>query len=306
MQIYYAEDDVDYRNLVLDSIEEANIDCVTHQFEDGEQLMEALHARYRETGASSSPADLIILDAYMPHKDGFQVLREIKYHPHLKRIPVIMLTVDSSARSVENAYQVGANAYISKDRIDTELRAFLSALRIMWGPADAARSPGERSSASGDTVLPAGLHPVQLLVVEDDEDDANIALEMLGDRVLIDQALWVNSFAELAQYMQGEGRFADRVRYPLPDLILTDLLLPAHGGVEIIRWLKSDPVHRGVPVIAMTGSQDPELHAQALGAGAESVCGKPIRYAELVDILRVVGGMQLSIVKMRSALCASV
>ncbi len=57
---------------------------------------------------------LIMLDIHMPVKNGIEVLKEIKKDPVLKKIPVIMLTVEASPSEIELSLLHGANTYILK------------------------------------------------------------------------------------------------------------------------------------------------------------------------------------------------
>ena len=58
--------------------------------------------------------DLVLLDIYMPLKDGFEVLRDMRRDPVLRKIPVIMLTSSGRGEDVNRAYEEGANTFITK------------------------------------------------------------------------------------------------------------------------------------------------------------------------------------------------
>jgi chemotaxis family two-component system response regulator Rcp1 len=72
---------------------------------------------------SAAKPDLIILDLTLPKKDGCEVLPEIKAHPGLRRIPVVVLTTSDAPRDVTRAYDLFANCYVSKS---ADLDEFLS------------------------------------------------------------------------------------------------------------------------------------------------------------------------------------
>ena len=57
---------------------------------------------------------VILLDLNMPRVDGLTVLRELKAHPALHRIPVVILTTSKEDRDINSAYDLGANSYIVK------------------------------------------------------------------------------------------------------------------------------------------------------------------------------------------------
>ena len=82
---------------------------------DGQELMDYLLRRgiYTETEKFPAP-DLIFFDLNMPKKDGFQTLKEIKQHPELKAIPILIFSTAEEQEQIELCYKLGANSYITK------------------------------------------------------------------------------------------------------------------------------------------------------------------------------------------------
>ncbi len=70
-----------------------------------------------------SPPDLVLLDISMPLMDGFAVLRELRYDPKTKTVPVLMMTAQNTKADVERAGQLRANGYITKPFIAQDLIA---------------------------------------------------------------------------------------------------------------------------------------------------------------------------------------
>jgi len=79
---------------------------------NGEEALAFLHREGRF--ASASRPDIIVLDLNLPRKDGREVLAEIKSHPDLKRIPVIILTTSQAESDLLASYNLHANCYIVK------------------------------------------------------------------------------------------------------------------------------------------------------------------------------------------------
>lgn len=80
--------------------------------EDGE---EALAYLYQQNGHANAPRpDLILLDLNLPRMTGAEVLAQIKRDPHLKRIPVVILTASKAEQDVARSYDLCANAYVIK------------------------------------------------------------------------------------------------------------------------------------------------------------------------------------------------
>lgn len=73
--------------------------------ENGRQALQMIHAR---------SFDLVLLDVVMPEMDGYQVLRELTDDPHLKELPVIMISAVDELSSVVKCIEMGADDYLNK------------------------------------------------------------------------------------------------------------------------------------------------------------------------------------------------
>ena len=131
--ILMAEDDEDDRLLTEEAFREANLNCSIDFVKDGEELLNYLTQRglYAEPNTSPRPS-LILLDLNMPKKDGREVLKEIKTNPLLRRIPVIVLTTSQDQADFDLAYDLGANAFISKPLSFEALVRIIRSLGDYW------------------------------------------------------------------------------------------------------------------------------------------------------------------------------
>ncbi|MBI3651161.1 MAG: response regulator [Acidobacteria bacterium] len=95
---------------------------------------EAIAFLYREGqfAAAISP-DLILLDLNLPKMNGYEVLEEIKNHPDLRRIPVIIFTSSQSEQGIAQAYDLHANAYLVKPMDIRQFLATVKAIKEFWG-----------------------------------------------------------------------------------------------------------------------------------------------------------------------------
>ena len=131
--ILLAEDDADDRMLVTRVLEKELLVSDVRAVWNGEELMDYL----LHTGKYENPEDaprpaLILLDLNMPRKDGREALLEIKSHPELKTIPVVVLTTSNSEMDVEQSYRAGVNAYITKPARFADLTAAFKVLYQFW------------------------------------------------------------------------------------------------------------------------------------------------------------------------------
>ncbi len=113
--ILIAEDDDDDFLLVREAFEESNLLNEIYRARDGEELMEfLLHQGPFSERASSPRPTLILLDLNMPRKDGREALAEIKAHPDLRQIPVVILTTSKAEEDIIRTYDLGVNSFIRK------------------------------------------------------------------------------------------------------------------------------------------------------------------------------------------------
>jgi CheY-like chemotaxis protein len=125
-----AEDDPDDRQLLRDPFSETGYTDDLRFVRDGEELLDYLLRR--ENYRDAPQPQIILLDFNLPKKDGREVLAEIKRHPQLKKIPVIVLTTSSYEHDISFAYETGANSYITKPVTFSQLCKIIGSLSTYW------------------------------------------------------------------------------------------------------------------------------------------------------------------------------
>jgi len=99
-----------------------------------------------------------------------------------------------------------------------------------------------------------------VLFVEDDPNDVALTQRAFEQAGFVNPLHVVTDGEQAIGYLAGEGRYADRARYPLPILILLDLKLPRVSGFEVLTWLREAPGVRRLPVVVLTSSgQSPDI-----------------------------------------------
>ena len=131
--VLLAEDDDDDYFLTNEVLQEANPAPHLRRVKDGEELMDYLlrRGKYRSPQAAPRPI-MILLDLNMPKKDGREALKEIKSHPDLHRIPVVVLTTSKADEDVFCTYDLGANSYIQKPARDDQFHDVIDILARYW------------------------------------------------------------------------------------------------------------------------------------------------------------------------------
>ncbi len=131
--ILMADDDEDDRLLTKDAFVESHIANPLYFVKDGEELMDYLLRRGEYADPATSPRPgIILLDLNMPRKDGREALEEIKAHPDLCRIPVIILTTSKAEEDIIRSYNLGANSFIAKPVTFHHLVKVLQTISNYW------------------------------------------------------------------------------------------------------------------------------------------------------------------------------
>jgi CheY-like chemotaxis protein len=113
--ILMADDDPDDRMLTREALAESHLLNDFETVEDGEDLMDYLLHRGKFSGDQKRPRPgLILLDLNMPRKDGREALKEIKSHPDLRSIPVVVMTTSKAEEDILSTYDLGVNSFITK------------------------------------------------------------------------------------------------------------------------------------------------------------------------------------------------
>lgn len=130
---------------------------------------------------------------------------------------------------------------------------------------------------------------VEILMVEDNPYDEELALHALHTHNLANHIQVVHDGVEALDYIFGTGTYAGRHNEELPRLILLDLKLPKVDGLEVLKRLKSDPHTQTIPVVMLTSSRQERDVIESYQLGANSYIVKPVDFDQFNEAVKQIG-----------------
>lgn len=121
-----------------------------------------------------------------------------------------------------------------------------------------------------------------ILLAEDTEDDVILIQRAFREARIRTPLIVVHDGEEAICYLAGLGRFGDRKQFPFPDLFLLDLKMPVRDGFEVLRWIRTKPELKKLPVIVLTQSDRIKDANQAYQLGAYSFLVKETDFKDTV------------------------
>lgn len=129
--------------------------------------------------------------------------------------------------------------------------------------------------------------PLNILLVEDNEDDIFITKRAFKEVELKNRLYVVRDGQDALDFIYHRGAYADKEKYPMPDLILLDIKMPKVDGFQVLETLKKDLEYMTIPIIMLTSSKNQEDIVRSYRNHAASYIQKPINYKEFIDVIKV-------------------
>lgn len=127
-----------------------------------------------------------------------------------------------------------------------------------------------------------------ILLIEDNKMDVALTLDAFQEARLANTIHVATTGEEGIEFLLGEGKFADRVAYPLPDIVLLDLKMPGIDGLEVLKRVKSTDRIKRIPIIILTSSKEEGDRAMSYDLGANSYLVKPISFEGFLEVVKQV------------------
>ena len=130
---------------------------------------------------------------------------------------------------------------------------------------------------------------VEILLVEDNPEDAELSLRALKKHNLANRVVHVGDGEQALDFILARGSFESRNVENKPKLIILDLKLPKMDGLEVLKALKGDPATRAIPVVMMTSSKEERDIVESYRLGVNSYIVKPVDFEKFVIAVRDLG-----------------
>jgi CheY-like chemotaxis protein len=131
-RILLVEDDPKDIELTLTALGEYNLANEIMVVRDGVEALDYLYRRGEFALRPEGNPVVILLDLKMPRLDGVEVLRQIKSDEQMRLVPVVILTSSRESRDLEEAYGLGANAYVVKPVRFAEFVEAIKGIGVFW------------------------------------------------------------------------------------------------------------------------------------------------------------------------------
>ncbi|BCB28046.1 response regulator [Sulfurimicrobium lacus] len=142
---------------------------------------------------------------------------------------------------------------------------------------------------------------IDILLVEDNPTDAELALRSLKKHNLANRIEWVKDGAAALDFLFGRGKFAEQQNFPLPRVVLLDLGLPKVNGLEVLKALRADPRTSALPIVVLTSSKEEKDMVAAYRLGVNSFVSKPVAFDEFAKTVADMGFYWLLVNKLPPA-----
>lgn len=131
------------------------------------------------------------------------------------------------------------------------------------------------STTSGITT---SIHDVDILLVEDNPDDAGLVIRELRKNHLANNLIHLTDGAEALDFIFGRGKYSSRKVEDKPRVILLDLKMPKVDGMQVLRTIRADDRTKLIPVVVMTSSKEEKDIVDSYSLGVNAYVVKPVGF----------------------------
>jgi two-component system, response regulator len=130
---------------------------------------------------------------------------------------------------------------------------------------------------------------IDILLVEDNAADVELALRALKKNNIVNPIHVVNDGAAALEFLFAQGEYADRKDLKTPKVILLDLKLPKVSGLEVLKQVKANERTKMIPVVILTTSREEQDIIESYKLGVNSYIVKPVDFDKFIEAVKNLG-----------------
>ena len=130
---------------------------------------------------------------------------------------------------------------------------------------------------------------VEIVLIEDNPHDAELALRALKTYNLANNLIWLQDGVEALDFFFAQGQYSDRSIEDVPKVVLLDLKLPRINGLEVLEKVKADLRTKNIPVVVLTSSSEERDIVTSYNFGVNSYILKPVDFDKFINAVREIG-----------------
>lgn len=130
---------------------------------------------------------------------------------------------------------------------------------------------------------------IEILLVEDNPDDAKLTLRALNQHKLVNRVFHVKDGEEALDYLFIRGVYKDKPFQIKPKVVFLDLKLPKVNGLEVLAEMKKNESTRQIPVVILTSSKEDQDIIESYNLGVNSYIVKPVDFNKFMDTVSELG-----------------
>ncbi len=130
---------------------------------------------------------------------------------------------------------------------------------------------------------------VEILLVEDNKHDAELAMIALEDHNLANNLIWLKDGKQALDFIFGRGEYKKRDISLQPKVILLDLKMPKVDGIEVLRAIRGDKRTKNIPVVILTSSNEEKDIMNSYDLSVNSYIVKPVEFDSFAECVKDIG-----------------
>lgn len=143
---------------------------------------------------------------------------------------------------------------------------------------------------NGRPCLPEAGLVKPILLAEDSPSDARLINMVLKKAGVSNRVFMVENGEEAIAYLNGNEQYANRTLFPVPGVLLLDLLMPKLDGFQVMEWCRTQPHLRDMLTIVLSSRRELKAMTRAYALGAHSFLLKPPTVAEILELTKAFQG----------------